>query len=85
MRTKVILLMILVVFFTIFISQNAEELPVKILFWEVQIPGIILILLTGLLGIIIGFILALIFRKSGSKKEIKKDTSKDMQNMPPKL
>ncbi len=67
MKTKIIILMILVIFLTIFISQNAVDLPVKVLFWEFQIPGIILILLTGLLGVIIGFILALIFTKPSGK------------------
>ena len=68
MKAKIVILMLLVIFLTIFISQNAVDLPVKVLFWEIEIPGIILILLTGLLGIIIGFILALIFKKPSEKK-----------------
>ena len=79
MKAKIIILLILVIFLTIFISQNALDLPIKVLFWEFQIPGIILILLTGLLGIIIGFILALIFNKPSHKK-IEKDKSEPKVN-----
>ena len=68
MKAKIIILMILVIFLTIFISQNANDFPIKVLFWEFQVPGIILILLTGLLGIVIGFIIALIFNKPSDKK-----------------
>ncbi len=81
MKAKIIILMILVIFLTIFISQNAEDLPIKVLFWEVEIPGIILILLTGLLGIIIGFILALIFKKPSEKKLKKIEMNKQKENI----
>ncbi len=68
MKAKIIIVMILIIFFTIFISQNSGDFQISVLFWKFQIPGIIMILLTGVLGIVIGFILALIFMKPAEKK-----------------
>ncbi len=68
MKAKIFILMILIIFLTIFISQNSSDFPINVLFWSFQIPGIIMILLTGLLGIVIGFILALIIMKPSEKK-----------------
>ncbi len=68
MKAKIFIVMILIIFLTIFISQNSSDFPINVLFWGFQIPGIIMILLTGLLGIVIGFILALIIMKPAEKK-----------------
>ena len=81
MKTKIIILMILVIFFTIFISQNSGDFQISVLFWKFQIPGIIMILLTCLLGIVIGFIIALIFNKPSKKKiEPSKNISGPIEN-----
>ena len=70
MKAKIILLMILVVLFTIFVSQNTEIVTVKAYFWQFQMSIIVLISLTGLLGVVFGFIIAKLFdRPSRAKLE----------------
>lgn len=69
MKAKIITLMVLVILFTIFVSQNSSDLTINILFWKLELPGILLLLLTGLFGIIIGIILALILSKAPKTNE----------------
>jgi uncharacterized integral membrane protein len=70
MKAKIILLMILVVLFTIFVSQNTEVVTVKAYFWQFQMSIIVLISLTGLLGVVFGFVIAKLFdRPSPGKQE----------------
>jgi len=72
MKTKIILLMILAVLFTIFVSQNTEVITVRAYFWQFQMSIIVLISLTGLLGVFFGFIIAKVFdRPSAGKIEQK--------------
>ena len=68
MKAKIILLMILVVLFTIFVSQNTEVVTVKAYFWQFQMSIIVLISLIGLLGIIFGFIIAKLFDRPSPKR-----------------
>jgi uncharacterized integral membrane protein len=69
MKAKIIFLMILIVLFTIFVSQNTEVVTVKAYFWQFQMSIIILISLIGLLGVILGFIIARIFDRSTPDKK----------------
>jgi uncharacterized integral membrane protein len=71
MKTKIILLMILVVLFTIFVSQNTEVVTVKAYFWQFQMSIIVLISLIGLLGVIFGFIIAKLFDRAAPVKQEK--------------
>lgn len=73
MRAKIILFMILIVLFTIIISQNSGSINIQILFWSFEASRIVVIALTGFIGIILGFILASIYSSAG-KKEIKEET-----------
>jgi uncharacterized integral membrane protein len=66
MKAKIIFLMILVVLFTIFVSQNTEVITVYAYFWQFQMSIIVLISLTGLLGVIFGFIIAKLFDRPAS-------------------
>jgi uncharacterized integral membrane protein len=74
MKAKIIILMVLVVLFTIFVSQNTEIVDINAFFWKFQMSKIVLISLTGLVGVILGFILASIFNKQ--KKTDKTGTGK---------
>jgi uncharacterized integral membrane protein len=69
MKAKIIILMILVVLFTIFVSQNTEVVTVKAYFWQFQMSIIVLISLIGLLGVIFGFIIAKVFDRPQSRKK----------------
>jgi uncharacterized integral membrane protein len=74
MKLKIIIFMVLVVLFTIFVTQNTMVIPVNIFFWHVEMSVIVLITLTGLIGMILGFILLKIFEHNEHKhiKEIPK-------------
>lgn len=69
MKAKIIILMILIVLFTIFVSQNTEVITVKAYFWQFQMSIIVLISLIGLLGVILGFIIAKIFDRPAPDKK----------------
>ena len=79
MKAKVIILMVLIVLLTIFVSQNTEQVPINAFFWKLEIPKIVLISLTGLTGVILGLILASIFDKQKKTEKIKKEAAKEMK------
>lgn len=68
MKAKIIILMILIVLFTIFVSQNTEVVTVKAYFWQFKMSIIVLISLIGLLGVIAGFIIAKLFDRPSPEK-----------------
>ncbi len=70
MKTKIIILLILIVLFAIFVSQNTEVVTVKAYFWQFKMSIIVLISLTGLLGVIAGFIISKLFDRPSSKKSV---------------
>jgi uncharacterized integral membrane protein len=76
MKAKIIFLLILIVLFTIFVSQNTEVVTVKAYFWEFPMSIIVLISLTGLLGVIFGFIVTKFFDRTEKKKELKGSENK---------
>ncbi len=63
MKAKIIIFMILIVLFTIFVSQNTAIIDIKAFFWKFEMSTIVLISLTGFVGLILGFILSSIFSK----------------------
>ena len=79
MKAKVIVFMILIVLFTFFVSQNTEIVEINAFFWKFQMSKIVLISLTGLVGLILGFILASIFNKQKKTEKIRKEEAKEKQ------
>jgi len=69
MKAKIIIVLILIVLFTIFVSQNTEVVTVKAYFWQFPMSIIVLISLTGLLGVIFGFLIAKLFDRPKKVKE----------------
>ena len=65
MKIKTIIILLLLLVFTIILFQNLEVVSVQLLFWNFEMPRVILFPLTLLLGIIIGFLL------SGTRKKKK--------------
>jgi uncharacterized integral membrane protein len=61
MKTKVIILMIIIILFTVFVSQNTDIVPINVLLWKLEMSTIVLISITFLVGVIIGFILVSMF------------------------
>jgi len=76
MRTKVIVLMIIIVLFTIFVTQNTEVITVNAFFWKFEMSLIVLMTLSCLLGAIAGFILLQVFTVSNKKKDKKEIPAK---------
>jgi len=80
MKAKIIILLILVVLFTIFVSQNTRIVQIDFLAWSIAMSSIVLISLMMLIGVITGFIIAKIFdRLSKSQVSI---SGKDQTNNP---
>jgi uncharacterized integral membrane protein len=71
MRTKVIVLMVIIVLFTIFVTQNTEVITVNAFFWKFDMSLIVLMTLSCLLGAIVGFILLKVFTASTKQKDKK--------------
>ena len=69
MKTKIIILLILIVLFTIFVSQNTRIVQIDFLAWSVAMSTIVLISLMMLVGVIAGFIIAKLFDRP-SKPQI---------------
>jgi len=61
MKAKITILMVIIVLFTIFVTQNTLVIPVAIFFWQVQMSVIVLISICTLIGVLIGFIFVKIF------------------------
>jgi uncharacterized integral membrane protein len=62
MKTRIIVFLILIVLFTIVVTQNTQAIIINFFFWQFSSPGILIIVITGVAGVLIGLILASIFR-----------------------
>ncbi len=67
MKFKILFIMLLVVLFTVFVSENTAIIPVNIFFWKVELSTIVVISISFLTGMILGFVIISLF--SSSKKE----------------
>jgi uncharacterized integral membrane protein len=67
MKAKIIILMIIIILFTVFVSQNTNIIPLNVLFWKFEMSTIVVISISFLIGLITGFILVSMF--SGPKKK----------------
>ena len=63
------------VVFIIFLLQNTGQIPVNFLFWEGDVPTVILILVTSLGGFAVGYLTALNARRGHRKKQEQKQAS----------
>jgi uncharacterized integral membrane protein len=53
MKLKVILVMVLIVLFTIFVTQNTEIVEIQVYFWKIQMSRIVLISISVLIGLLV--------------------------------
>jgi uncharacterized integral membrane protein len=72
MKTKIILFMIIIVLFTFFITQNNQIVTINFFFWQYNVTAIILIVMTGFIGVVLGLILDSIIRSRKKDKSNKK-------------
>ncbi len=75
MKTKIILFMILIILFTIFVTQNAGVITITAFFWKFPMSAVVLISITGFVGLMLGFILAKIFDSQSKKRKKEKEIS----------
>jgi uncharacterized integral membrane protein len=57
MKTKVIFIVLLIILLIIFVLQNTEIIKVDFFFWDLNIPGALLLFVCFALGLIIGLII----------------------------
>lgn len=70
MNLKNISLMILLALFIIVCIQNVEIIPVHFLFWKVEISKLLLLIITLVVGMLIGMMIPGFFTKSKKEKQI---------------
>lgn len=75
---KVIAGLVVGVLFVIFLFQNMDEVALRVYFWQVSMPKIILVPLAILVGFVAGFVVAKI-----TGRPRKPATEKDLQAPPP--
>lgn len=56
MKTKTIIILVLVALFLIILLQNTQVVEIRLLFWTISMSRIILLPLTLLVGCILGYI-----------------------------
>jgi len=62
--------MLLIILFTIFVVQNTEPVQMKIFFWQIsELPKIILLTVTLVIGVLAGIIIAAIMNKQKKRNE----------------
>ena len=71
MNFKNIILMILLALFIIVCIQNVEIIPVHFLFWKVEISKLLLLIITLVVGMLIGMMIPGFFTKSEKEKSNK--------------
>lgn len=81
MKIKITILMVVIIIFTIFVSQNTEIIPINALFWQYRISTIVLICLVFLLGLIAGFIIARMFNAPSKKEKEKERKKQDFESV----
>ena len=69
MKAKSVVIIVLAVIALILIIQNTEVVPVQLLLWRIWLSRIVLIILMLAIGFGIGFVLAKLTGRKGSKPE----------------
>ncbi len=64
MKPKAIVILVLVILFLIILIQNTHETVLRILFWSISMPQIILIAVVLVGGFILGYLASLLARKN---------------------
>ena len=72
MKIKYIVLLIIIAILLILIFQNLITIPIKILLWKVEISLLLVIILPFISGILVGWILKIIYNKRKKQKLLQK-------------
>jgi uncharacterized integral membrane protein len=68
MNIKLVIAITVLFIFAVFIVQNAQVVMVSFLFWKIEASRAIVLMVTFVMGLFTGWILAQMFRKS--KKDL---------------
>jgi len=84
MRFKIILMSILFLVVAIIASQNTNTTELKFLFWSIQAPLIVMIVVIFILGLVIGLIFSSNYERKKKKEELgiqkKKEQNDEFSN-----
>jgi len=67
-KTKLVLLLAIVVLLAVFVLQNREPWQVRFLWLSGEIPAIVVLFLTATAGLVAGIIAVLLVRRGTTKK-----------------
>lgn len=70
MNLKSVSILGLLAFFVIVSIQNVEVIPVHFLFWKIEISKLLLLIITLVIGILVGMIIPGFFSKSKNEKQL---------------
>jgi uncharacterized integral membrane protein len=70
MRPKFIVVLVLITLFLIILIQNIQPVTLRLFFWKVGMPQVILIPLTMAIGFVVGFIIAKVTGNKTRKKKV---------------
>jgi uncharacterized integral membrane protein len=68
MKPKLIIALILLVLFLVFLLQNTQVVTLRLYFWQLSMPQIILIPLVMLVGFALGYFVGLMRKKRKNVK-----------------
>ena len=80
MRLKIIIMSILFLLFAIIASQNTTSTELKFIFWSIQAPLIVMIVVIFLLGLVIGLIFSSNYERKKKKQELGFQKKKEQKN-----
>jgi len=63
MRVRGVIILVLLLLFVVLIAQNAQVVTVRLLFWDLVMSRIVLLALTLVVGVVVGFLLGRPWRK----------------------
>ena len=69
MSVKGVVILVLVVLCLVVFFQNTEVVTFKIFFWELTMSRIVLLLITLIVGIVIGYVLTTVLRGKSDREE----------------
>ncbi len=79
-KPKLIVSLVVVILFLIFLFQNTQVVTLRLYFWSISMPQIILIPLTLIVGFIGGYIVAKITEKKAAEIKAEKPDLGEVSN-----
>lgn len=77
MRFRLTIILLLVVLFIVLIAQNTGDSSVTFLFWTATASRIVLLAITFLVGIVVGFLLGRPWRRKKEFARVERASSSD--------